>query len=69
VLRNAVAESFFATIKKELIHTFAFATRSEAYDSIADYIENYYNTQRRQSSAGNTSPARFEAAHTLALAA
>lgn len=66
---NAVAESFFATIKKELIHTYAFATRSEAYDAIADYIENYYNTQRRHSSAGNTSPANFEAAHTLALAA
>ena len=40
---NAVAESFFATVKKELIHTYAFVTRSGAYDAIADYIENYYN--------------------------
>lgn len=66
---NAVAESFFATIKKELIHTYAFATRSEAYDAIADYIENYYNPERRHSSAGNTSPANFELAHTMGLAA
>jgi putative transposase len=66
---NAVAESFFATIKKELIHSYAFATRTEAYDAIADYIENYYNTQRRHSSAGNTSPAHFELTNGRALAA
>ena len=37
---NAVAESFFATLKKELVHGCAFETRSEAYDAISDYIEN-----------------------------
>jgi putative transposase len=36
---NAVAESFFATLKKELVHRCAFETRSEAYDAINDYIE------------------------------
>jgi hypothetical protein len=40
---NAVAESFFATLKKELVHGCAFETRSEAYDAISDYVENYYN--------------------------
>lgn len=66
---NAVAESFFATLKKELVHGCAFVTRSEAYDAIADYIENYYNTIRRHSSAGFNSPARFELTHTQAQAA
>ena len=36
---NAVAESFFATLKKELVHGCAFETRSEAYDAISDYID------------------------------
>jgi putative transposase len=38
---NAVSESFFATLKKELVHGYAFETRSEAYDAISDYIENW----------------------------
>jgi hypothetical protein len=39
----AVAESFFATLKKELVHGCAFERRSEAYDAISDFIENYYD--------------------------
>jgi putative transposase len=66
---NAVAESFFATIKKELVHRCAFQTRSEAYDAISDYIENYYNAKRRHSAAGNQSPINFELAHSAQLAA
>ena len=66
---NAVAESFFATLKKELVHGCAFETRSEAYDVISDYIENYYNTKRRHSAAGNQSPINFELAHSALLAA
>jgi transposase InsO family protein len=66
---NAVAESFFATLKKELVHGCAFHTRSEAYDAIHDYIENYYNPKRRHSSAGNCSPVDFELAQELQLAA
>ena len=57
---NAVAESFFATLKKELVHGCAFETRSEAYDAISDYIENYYNPKRRHSAVGNVSPINFE---------
>jgi len=57
---NAVAESFFATIKKELVHGCAFATRTEAYDAIRDYIDNYYNCERRHSAVGHVSPISFE---------
>jgi transposase InsO family protein len=66
---NAVAESFFATLKKELVHGCAFETRSEAYDAISHYIENYYNAKRRHSAAGNQSPINFELAHSAQLAA
>jgi putative transposase len=66
---NAVAESFFATLKKELVHGCAFETRSEAYDAISDYIENYYNAKRRHSAAGNQSPINFELAYSAQLAA
>jgi putative transposase len=66
---NAVAESFFATLKKELVHGCAFETRTEAYDAISDYIENYYNAKRRHSAAGNQSPINFELAHSAELAA
>jgi putative transposase len=66
---NAVAESFFATLKKELVHGCAFETRSEAYDAINNYIENYYNAKRRHSAAGNQSPINFELANSGQLAA
>jgi transposase InsO family protein len=57
---NSVAESFFATLKKELVHGCAYQTRTEAYDSISQYIENYYNAKRRHSAAGNLTPIDFE---------
>ena len=66
---NAVAESFFATLKKELVHGCSFETRSEAYDALSDYIENYYNAKRRHSAAANQSPINFELAHAAQLAA
>ena len=66
---NAVAESFFATLKKELVHGCAFETRSEAYDAISDYIENYYNPKRRHSAVGNVSPINFELANATRIAA
>lgn len=66
---NAVAESFFATLKKELVHGCAFETRSEAYDAISNYIENYYNAKRRHSAVGNQSPINFELANSGRLAA
>jgi putative transposase len=57
---NAVAESFFATIKGELIDHEVYATRAAAKASIADYIDNFYNTERRHSSTGYVSPIEFE---------
>ena len=66
---NAVAESFFATLKKELVHGCAFETRSEAYDAISQYIENYYNAKRLHRAVGNVSPINFELANSGQLAA
>ena len=56
---NAVAESFFATIKKELIHRYQFTTRRQAASAIFEYIEVFYNRVRKHSKLGYTSPAQF----------
>jgi transposase InsO family protein len=47
---NAVAESFFATLKTECIYPRRFATRAEAREAIFHFIEVFYNGQRRHSS-------------------
>lgn len=57
---NAVAESFFATLKKECIHRQAFATRTEAHDAVARYIDGFYNPMRRHSTLGGISPLQYE---------
>lgn len=57
---NAVAESFFASLKKERLHRRHFATRTEAFDAIADFIDGFYNPRRRHSTLGNISPMNFE---------
>jgi putative transposase len=57
---NAVVESFHATLKSELIHRRDFATRRQATAAIFEYIEVYYNRQRRHSALGYKSPAAFE---------
>jgi len=57
---NAVAESFFASLKKECISRTAFATRTEAYDAIARYIEGFHNPTRRHSTLGYVSPLEYE---------
>jgi putative transposase len=57
---NAVAESFFASLKKELVHRYVFATRTEAYDAVSDYIENFYNAERRHSAIGYATPIEHE---------
>lgn len=59
---NAPMESFFATLKKELIHDEDYRTRAEAKASIFEYIETFYNAKRRHSSLGYLSPAEFEKA-------
>src|SRR5215210_7248945 len=53
---NAVAESFFATLKKELIHRRSWPTRAELGTEIFDYVEVFYNRQRRHSTLGQKSP-------------
>jgi putative transposase len=57
---NAVAESFFHSIKTELIHAENYATRKIAKESIFHYIESYYNRFRRHSSIGSIAPEIFE---------
>ena len=59
---NAPMESFFASLKKELVHGADFATRAEARAAVVEYIEVFYNTQRRHSSLGYVSPAEYEQA-------
>ena len=58
---NAVAESFFATLKKELIYRHHFETRQEALEALFEYIEIYYNRQRRHSNNEYLSPVSYEA--------
>jgi len=57
---NAVAESFFATLKVELVHDAAWATRATARTELFDYLERFYNGQRRHSALGYLSPRAFE---------
>lgn len=56
---NAVAESFFATLKKELIHKFIYSTREEATSAIFEYIEVFYNRIRIHSVLNYLSPVEF----------
>jgi len=64
---NAVAESFFSTLKTELVHDVAFSSRESAKTIIAEWIEVFYNGKRRHSSLGYVSPAEFERRHYEAL--
>ena len=57
---NAVAESFFATIKGEMIDHHDYQTRASAIAAIADYIDGFYNPCRRHSAIGYVSPIEFE---------
>jgi putative transposase len=60
---NAPMESFFASLKKELVHHEDYATRDEARASIFEYIEAFYNRVRRHSSLGYVAPAQYERTH------
>ncbi|MCK6474227.1 MAG: IS3 family transposase [Bryobacteraceae bacterium] len=59
---NAAMESFWSTLKTELVHHAKFASRAEARRALFDYMEVFYNRQRRYSSIGYVSPETFEAA-------
>lgn len=60
---NAVVESFFGTLKQELVYRYSWITRREARHAIHDYIKVFYNRRRRHSYLGNVSPAEFEKLH------
>ena len=62
---NAPMESFFATLKTELVYREQFKTRQEAKAKIFEYIEVFYNRQRRHSSLGYKSPVDFERRQSL----
>ena len=59
---NAPMESFFATLKKELVHHEEYKTRAAARASLFEYIEVFYNRERRHSALGDVSPVAFEEA-------
>jgi transposase InsO family protein len=60
---NAVTESFFGTLKRELVHHCSFITRQEAQSRIFRYIEAFYNRKRLHSTIGYVSPEQFEQGH------
>jgi putative transposase len=66
---NAVAESFFASLKKESVSRQHFATRTEAFDVINRYIEDFYNQKRLYSALGYMSPIDYELTMRLPAAA
>ena len=57
---NAVAESFFSTLKIELVYDEHFATRAQARWAIQDYVERFYNVERLHSALGYVSPIEYE---------
>ncbi len=57
---NAVAESFFHTLKTELIYFENYSTREDAKNSVFEYIEIYYNRDRMHSTLNYCSPVQFE---------
>ena len=60
---NAITESFFGTLKRELIHHCSFIARQEAQTRIFRYIEGFYNRKRRHSAICYLSPEQFELGH------
>ena len=57
---NAVAETFFATLKKELVNRRSWPSRLELQSAVFEYIEAFYNRQRRHSTLGMLSPVAYE---------
>ena len=57
---NAAMESFWSTLKEELVHRTRFASRAQAASAIFDYIETFYNRERLHSALGYLSPVEFE---------
>lgn len=66
---NAPVESFFASLKRELIHRSQFNTRQDARMAVFAWIEGWYNRRRRHSALGYLSPEQFERQHQSLMAA
>lgn len=66
---NAITESFFATLECELLQRHTFRTHTEARTALFEYIEGFYNRQRRHSALGYLSPVAFERETPLKIAA
>jgi putative transposase len=66
---NAVAESFFATLKTELLHRAVWPTRQHARTAIFQYIEGFYNRRRRHSALSYLSPQEYESTKAAAILA
>ena len=64
---NAVVESFFSTLKNELVHDRDYHTREEARAEVFEFIEVFYNRQRLHQSLGYVSPVQFEAHHPVPI--
>ena len=64
---NAVVESFFSTLKNELVHDRDYHTREEARAEVFEFIEVFYNRQRLHQSLGYVSPVQFETHHPVPL--
>ena len=62
---NAPVESFFSTLKRELVHHRHYVTRAEARQDIFRYIEIWYNRKRQHSSLGYLSPCEYEVSHSV----
>jgi putative transposase len=62
---NAVAETFFATLKKELVNRRSWSSRLELQSAAFEYIEAFYNRRRRHSTLGMVSPAEYEQTQTM----
>ena len=60
---NAMAESFFATLERELLNRRRFRSQAEAKMAVFEWIEGWYNPRRRHSSLGYRSPVNYERAH------
>jgi transposase InsO family protein len=57
---NAMIESFWSTLKRELVHRCEFATRAAAHTALFEWIEIFYNRERFHSALGYKSPVDFE---------
>jgi len=65
---NAMAESLFATLERELLNRRRFRSQAEAKMAVFEWIEGWYNPRRRHSSLGYRSPVNYERAHKRSLA-